>query len=688
MAMLQQLCKRLVSFILAIGLIVLSAAPSQAAITVVAGGPGGNDFSDEPLVSADQSVAEVVIHSGNLIDSVAVVVTDPAGDRSALPTHGGSGGNEARISLAPGEAVIGISGRHGDVLDSLTLQTTAQSYGPYGGSGGGQEYSLQIPEGTEFIGFAGRSGQLVDALALAYRDLPEPLLCESGALVTYPANGHQYCLSPADQWTEAQDFATSLGGYLVTVNDQAEQDWLLETFGAERLYWIGYTDQDLEGSFVWASGQTPVYTHWLPGEPNNGNCYADEHYAAMNWFNAQGQWNDLSNSGYYEDCSDVSQFCGEEGQLKPAPADTCIVGFKPLMGIVEIEPSGSLQGLKWNDLNGNGERDNQLIKGENPNALFVVDVSRSSIMETFEGSSVGDVNGTGQQDTILDAELAGFIALNQQLIQSGFGDSAQVGIVVFGSDSQQVDMDPASPDRQLITTAGADADGDGVLDVEEALTSIQAFNPTNVPPYQVKVGGQSTKTGPGTNFEAALQATEATLQAIDGDPDQSNIIFLSDGVPSPSIPQYYGDEIERITGSGVNLVAFGVGEGASLTALQALDADAQIFTTTDELLSVFKGVESPTGSASGSGPRLEPLLPDTVVYLDLNRNGMLDEDEPRQPTDAAGAYQFQDLFPGTYGVREVIPEGYQQTFPTGGVHTITLGAGEQITGLNFGNVQN
>ena len=62
------------------------------------------------------------------------------------------------------------------------------------------------------------------------------------------------------------------------------------------------------------------------------------------------------------------------------------------------------------------------------------------------------------------------------------------------------------------------------------------------------------------------------------------------------------------------------------------------------------------------------------IYLDSNKNGVLDNGEPVQITaeddpstpdvDETGLYEFNNLAPGTYIVREVVPEGFRQTFPT------------------------
>ncbi len=45
----------------------------------------------------------------------------------------------------------------------------------------------------------------------------------------------------------------------------------LEAFLHHNLnYWIGLTDLDVEGTFVWQSNSEEAsYTHWYPGEPNN-----------------------------------------------------------------------------------------------------------------------------------------------------------------------------------------------------------------------------------------------------------------------------------------------------------------------------------------------------------------------------------------------------------------------------------
>ncbi|MBN2474997.1 MAG: tandem-95 repeat protein [Pirellulales bacterium] len=55
-------------------------------------------------------------------------------------------------------------------------------------------------------------------------------------------------------------------------------------------------------------------------------------------------------------------------------------------------------------------------------------------------------------------------------------------------------------------------------------------------------------------------------------------------------------------------------------------------------------------------------------------------------TEADGGYHFDELPPGSFRIRQVLPAGYYQTSPGGdGTYSVTLAAGENITGLDFGN---
>lgn len=209
----------------------------------------------------------------------------------------------------------------------------------------------------------------------------------------------------------------------------------------------------------------------------------------------------------------------------------------------------------------------QLIVGED--AVFVVDISGSTV-SAFGGDPVGDQNSDGLVDTILDAEIAAFRALNQSLIDRGLGDTSNVSVVAFSTTSEIIDLDPVAPGIQEATTPLADVDGNGVRDVDQALMALM-------------------DTG-STNFEAGLQDAVSVIGTIGTAVGNGNVIFLSDGLPNEPSSSFteYADEVAQIRDTlGMNLRAFGVGPGASLPALQAIDPAAETFSDTNELLAAF-----------------------------------------------------------------------------------------------------
>ncbi len=127
----------------------------------------------------------------------------------------------------------------------------------------------------------------------------------SGAVITGPitnsANGHLYYLLSPTNWPSAEAEAVQMGGHLVTINDAAENTWVLNTFGdlggSFYALLIGLTDQGHEGVWIWTSSEPAAYRNWAPGEPNNGaGVFPYENYSVM-YVNgapfAPGTWNDV-----------------------------------------------------------------------------------------------------------------------------------------------------------------------------------------------------------------------------------------------------------------------------------------------------------------------------------------------------------------------------------------------------------
>lgn len=109
-----------------------------------------------------------------------------------------------------------------------------------------------------------------------------------------PANDHFYYLVAPTSWTASQQEAICLGGDLVTINSQEENDWVWETFGDDNenpnnwRLWVGLTDQVTEGQFEWVSGEAVDFTNWNVTEPNNSG---GEDFVVLISF---GMWNDVA----------------------------------------------------------------------------------------------------------------------------------------------------------------------------------------------------------------------------------------------------------------------------------------------------------------------------------------------------------------------------------------------------------
>ena len=127
-------------------------------------------------------------------------------------------------------------------------------------------------------------------------------------------NGHYYeIVSLSGNYTEANDVADGLGfkgmaGHLVTITSKAEAEFIESSLlpAAEPVsvnYWIGLSDQQVEGTFQWVTGESISYTDWAEGEPNDFG--SGEDFAAIRWevtcqdgeCVSMVEWNDLADEG-------------------------------------------------------------------------------------------------------------------------------------------------------------------------------------------------------------------------------------------------------------------------------------------------------------------------------------------------------------------------------------------------------
>ncbi|MDO4805879.1 MAG: lectin-like protein [Coriobacteriales bacterium] len=106
---------------------------------------------------------------------------------------------------------------------------------------------------------------------------------------------HLYqCINEHMSWHDAEEYCEAQGGHLATVESQEENDFifdLIQQQSGRDFYWLGGTDEDEEGSWVWVTGEPWEYTNWRSGEPSNTGDETGEDYLAMGSAH-EGQWND------------------------------------------------------------------------------------------------------------------------------------------------------------------------------------------------------------------------------------------------------------------------------------------------------------------------------------------------------------------------------------------------------------
>ena len=142
-------------------------------------------------------------------------------------------------------------------------------------------------------------------------------------------------------------------------------------------------------------------------------------------------------------------------------------------------------------------------------------------------------------------------------------------------------------------------------------------------------------------------------------------------------------------GNIVALTDVHLNTGANLVSGRALARNGEVTLDTNVITIAGCGTSSISGSKfddlNGNGVRDagEPGLQGLTVFIDANSDNALNPGETRVITDVNGNYTFSGLAPGTYRIRQVQPAGLVQT--TTNSADVTLGSGEDATGVNFGD---
>ena len=110
-------------------------------------------------------------------------------------------------------------------------------------------------------------------------------------------NGHTYkVFDQSLTWTEAKEYCESLGGHLVTITSQEEQN-IISSFieDVNQPYVRIGAIRNNNNQFEWITGEPWNYTNWATGEPNNQSN--KEYYGMIYTPSSEfpvGKWNDTS----------------------------------------------------------------------------------------------------------------------------------------------------------------------------------------------------------------------------------------------------------------------------------------------------------------------------------------------------------------------------------------------------------
>jgi len=183
------------------------------------------------------------------------------------------------------------------------------------------------------------------------------------------------------------------------------------------------------------------------------------------------------------------------------------------------------------------------------NILFVLDVSNSTVgldgQDEFVGTGVGDVNGDGRADTVLDAQ----IAAAKEMI----------------ADMRAQGVDPANVNVGIVTFSGVDTSGGSAYN--SATSNSQTVGTFKLDDASLDGALDGVLSGSWTNYEAGLGEAEGWFNANADASDENVLYFLSDGRPITGHDGYdyveqdmdqFMDEVERLEADfGTSIYAVG-----------------------------------------------------------------------------------------------------------------------------------
>ncbi|MBC8003592.1 MAG: pre-peptidase C-terminal domain-containing protein, partial [Opitutaceae bacterium] len=136
---------------------------------------------------------------------------------------------------------------------------------------------------------ASTNANVIDRITVNFSEEINPSINRLNRSVSFFGPNAYQITDVSTTWSSAESLAASLGGHLVTIGSASENSFIRDTFSSFGNLWIGYTDQGVEGTFAWISGEASAYTNWTSGQPDNAS--GSEDYAVLL---GSGLWQDES----------------------------------------------------------------------------------------------------------------------------------------------------------------------------------------------------------------------------------------------------------------------------------------------------------------------------------------------------------------------------------------------------------
>lgn len=135
-----------------------------------------------------------------------------------------------------------------------------------GGSENGGDAGHETTDGGAAVAAAGEGGAA-----------PGLRCADSYTTVVEGLTSRYKVVAIGQPWVVAERDCEADGAHLVVIDDAAEQTYLTslakqtttDNASSNELVWLGLSDQTLEGTFEWVTGQALSLSHWSGGEPNN-----------------------------------------------------------------------------------------------------------------------------------------------------------------------------------------------------------------------------------------------------------------------------------------------------------------------------------------------------------------------------------------------------------------------------------